>query len=229
MTQEDLLRKLEAELETLRFESFSFDDALAIGLDLVETARRKALPIAIDVTVNQQQLFHAGLPGSSPDNDQWVLRKSRVATRFFKSSLAIATELRIKGKTIEEVWGLPSAQYAPSGGSVPVLVKGGVRVEEGSNSKLLVDDITPLEDAQPKLPTHLRIKVPLETASSETIDALQTICRERKGEARVLFDLERKDDFIVVMEAEGYNVLPDRAFINRVEELCGRGSVRVLD
>src|SRR5262249_17886639 len=75
--------------------------------------------------------------------------------------------------------------------TVPVLVKGGVRVEEGSNPKLMVDDITPLEDAKPKLPTHLRIKVPLETASPDTIDALNSICRERRGEARVLFDLER--------------------------------------
>ena len=124
MSQEDLLQRLDAELETLRFPSFNFEDALAIGLDLVETARRKALPIAIDVTVNRQQLFHAALPGSSPDNDQWVLRKSRVVARFFKSSLAIATELRIKGRTIEEVHGLPSAEYAASGGSVPVLVKG---------------------------------------------------------------------------------------------------------
>ncbi len=113
--------------------------------------------------------------------------------------------------------------------TVPVLVKGGVRVEEGSNPKLMVDDITPLEDAKPKLPSHLRIKVSLETASEATIDALHSICEERKGEARVLFDLERKGDFTVVMEAEGYNVLPDRAFINRVEELCGRGSVRILD
>jgi DNA polymerase-3 subunit alpha len=113
--------------------------------------------------------------------------------------------------------------------TVPVLVKGGVRVEEGSNPKLMIDEITPLEDAKPKLPSHLRIKVSLETASEATIDALHAICHERKGEARVLFDLERKGDFTVVMEAEGYNVLPDRAFINRVEELCGRGSVRVLD
>ena len=113
--------------------------------------------------------------------------------------------------------------------TVPVLVKGGVRIEEGSNPKMLVDDITPLEDAQPKLPTHLRIKVPLESASAGTVDELYAICRERKGEARVLFDLERKGDFTVVMEAEGYNVLPDRRFINRVEELCGRGSVRVID
>ena len=75
----------------------------------------------------------------------------------------------------------------------------------------------------------LRIKIPLETASPGTIDALQSICAERKGEAKVLFDLERKGDFTAVMEAEGYNVLPDRSFINRVEELCGRGSIRVID
>ena len=112
---------------------------------------------------------------------------------------------------------------------VPVLVKGSVRIEEGSNPKLMISEITPLEDAQPKLPRSLRIKIPLETASSGTIDALHSICSDRKGEAKVLFDLERKGDFTAVMEAEGYNVLPDRSFINRVEELCGRGSVRVID
>jgi hypothetical protein len=45
----------------------------------------------------------------------------------------------------------------------------------------------------------------------------------------VLFDLARPGDFVVVLEAEGYNVLPDRAFISRVEELCGRGAVKVVD
>jgi DNA polymerase-3 subunit alpha len=112
---------------------------------------------------------------------------------------------------------------------VPVLVKGSVRVEEGSNPKLMISDITPLEEAQPKLPRSLRIKIPLETSSAGTIDALYSLCAERKGEARVLFDLERNGDFTAVMEAEGYNVLPDRSFINRVEELCGRGSVRIID
>jgi DNA polymerase-3 subunit alpha len=52
---------------------------------------------------------------------------------------------------------------------------------------------------------------------------------QRKGQAKVLFDVEREGDFMVVMEAEGYNVLPDRTFIARVEELCGRGAVRVID
>src|SRR5664279_1511207 len=112
---------------------------------------------------------------------------------------------------------------------VPVLVKGSVRLEEGSNAKLMISDITPLEQAEPKLARSLRIKIPLETASPGTVDALHTLCAERKGAAKVLFDLERKGDFTVVMEVEGLNVLPDRSFINRVEELCGRGSVRIID
>lgn len=112
---------------------------------------------------------------------------------------------------------------------VPVLLKGGVKVEEGSNTKILVGDITPLEQAQPKLPRNLRIKIPLDSASESTVSDLHSLCQERRGEAKILFDLERAGDFTVVMEAEGYNVLPDRAFISRVEELCGRGSVRVID
>jgi DNA polymerase III subunit alpha len=112
---------------------------------------------------------------------------------------------------------------------VPVLVRASVRVEEGANAKLALSQITPLEEAQPKLPKSIRIRVPLDTATEQTIDALQSLCSDRKGPAKVLFDLERPRDFMVVLEAEGYNVQADRAFIGRVEELCGRGSVRVID
>ncbi len=112
---------------------------------------------------------------------------------------------------------------------VPILVRGGIRVEEGSNPKLTVSDIIPLEDAKPKLPRSIRVRVPLETATDGTVDALHTLFSQNKGEAKVLFDVERQGDFMVVMEAEGYNVQPDRNFIARVEELCGRGAVRIID
>jgi DNA polymerase-3 subunit alpha len=112
---------------------------------------------------------------------------------------------------------------------VPVLIRGGVRIEEGTNPKLTVNDISPLEDAKVPLPNSLRIRVPLETANELTIDALHSLCTQQKGTAKVLFDVERQGDFMVVMEAEGYNVMPDRNFIARVEELCGRGAVRVID
>src|SRR5579864_7497086 len=112
---------------------------------------------------------------------------------------------------------------------VPVLVRSGVRVEEGASPKLTVSEIMPLEDARPKLANHLRIRIPLETATASTVDHLHALCAQRKGAAKVLFDVERQGDFMVVMEAEGYNVQPDRNFIDRVEELCGRGSVRIID
>src|SRR5881409_3952617 len=112
---------------------------------------------------------------------------------------------------------------------VPVLIRGGVRIEEGANPKLTVNDIIPLEEAKVPLPKSLRIRIQVENAEDSTVDQLHSLCRERKGEAKVLFDVERQGDFMVVMEAEDYNVQPDRNFIARVEELCGRGAVRIID
>jgi DNA polymerase-3 subunit alpha len=112
---------------------------------------------------------------------------------------------------------------------VPVLVRCGLRVEEGTNPKLTVSDIAPLEEAKVPLARSLRIRIPLESSTESTVDALQALCLEKRGEAKVLFDVERAGDFMVVMEAEGYNVQPDRNFMTRVEQLCGRGAVRVID
>ena len=70
---------------------------------------------------------------------------------------------------------------------------------------------------------HSEFRFPLPYSS------LHAHCASHPGEAKVLFDLDRADDFMVIMEPEGYNVQPDRAFIARVEELCGRGSVRIVD
>jgi len=111
---------------------------------------------------------------------------------------------------------------------VPVLVRAGVRVEEGANPKITAAEIVPLDEAKVPLPKALRVRIPLDGATDGTVDALHNLFNERKGEARVLFDVERPGDFMVVMEAEGYNVMPDRSFIGRVEELCGRGSVRII-
>jgi hypothetical protein len=112
---------------------------------------------------------------------------------------------------------------------VPVLVRAGVRIEEGTNPKITAAEIMPLEEAKVPLPRAIRIRVPLETAGETTVDDLYTLFTQRKGAAQVLFDVERTGDFMVVMEVEGYNVLPDRSFIARVEQLCGRGSVRVIN
>ena len=112
---------------------------------------------------------------------------------------------------------------------IPMLVHCSVRVEEGANPKIAINQLVPLEEAQPKLPRSIRIRIPLDTATSTSVDALHAICQDRKGEAKLMFSVDRPGDFMVVMEPAGYNVCPDRSFITRVEELFGHGSVQIID
>jgi len=85
------------------------------------------------------------------------------------------------------------------------------------------------EEAKVPLPRAIRIRVISDdNGGLAAVDSLHALFVERKGQAKVLFDVERAGDFMVVMEADGYNVVPDRNFIARVEQLCGRGSVRII-
>ena len=94
---------------------------------------------------------------------------------------------------------------------------------------MAIYEIIPLEEAQPKLASALRLRISLADATVETIDELHAIFSSQPGDAKVMFELESPGEFVAVMEAEGYNVLPDRAFVRKVESLCGRGSVVLVD
>ncbi|PSH05615.1 MAG: DNA polymerase III subunit alpha [Acidobacteria bacterium] len=112
---------------------------------------------------------------------------------------------------------------------VPVLVKAAVRVEEDAAPKLFINEIIPLEEAKVKLPRSLRITIQLPDARPETVDALHGVFTRCPGDAKVLFDLVRPGEYVVVMEAEGYNVTADRAFKKSVQQLCGPDSIKVID
>src|SRR5256885_3934994 len=63
-----------------------------------------------------------------------------------------------------------------------------------------------LLEKKTKLPGSLRIRIPLEPARSESLAALYSLCLARRGESKLLFDLERPGDFMVVMAADGSSV-----------------------
>ena len=121
---EALLKKLEAEEQELQFASFSNEDAVQLGLRLYETAKEKHLPVTIDITRNGHQLFHLSMPGTSPDNDQWVARKIKLVNRMGMSSYHVGTMLRSLGMTLEERFELSHYEYAAHGGCFPVILKG---------------------------------------------------------------------------------------------------------
>lgn len=119
-----VLEQLLREEHELQFMSFNESTAWQIGCWLVERAQTQGLPIAIDITRGSQQLFHASLPGTSVDNDEWIRRKVRLVSRFGHSSYYMGQLLKSKGKRIEEAYLIPEGEYAPHGGCFPVIVKG---------------------------------------------------------------------------------------------------------
>jgi uncharacterized protein (UPF0303 family) len=117
------LAELAADEEELQLTRFTNDDAWDLGTALVARAREQQLPVAVDVSRNGQQLFHAALPGTSADNDAWIRRKAAVVDRFGHSSLYVGQRSREAGTTFEAEFGLDPERYAAHGGAFPVLVR----------------------------------------------------------------------------------------------------------
>ena len=117
------ISELEAQAATLILPRFAEGEALWLGNWLVDKALAAAMPVAISIRSQDRTYFHASLPGASPVNDLWVRRKSNVAFLERKASLIVRLRLEAKGQTIER-HGLPPADHAASGGSVPVVVAG---------------------------------------------------------------------------------------------------------
>ena len=79
--------------------------------------------MVVNIRTSDRALFHAAMPGATPDNDHWVRRKSNVVLRFHQSSLLYGQAQAEKGRGVSEEWGLDPMEYAGHGGSFPIRVK----------------------------------------------------------------------------------------------------------
>ena len=95
-----------------------------LGLRIRTLAQERGLAVVIDVRRFGQPLFYAAMEGTTPDNPEWVRRKSNVVARFHRSSYAVGIREKMKGVTLAESQGLPIADYATHGGSFPLTVAG---------------------------------------------------------------------------------------------------------
>src|ERR1017187_5441329 len=119
---EDLERVALQECE-LRLERLDARVAWKLGVRLRTLAEERGLAIVIDVRRFGQPLFYAALEGTTPDNAEWVRRKSNVVARFHRSSYAGGMTLKVKGTTLLERYGLPVADYVTDGGSFPLIAE----------------------------------------------------------------------------------------------------------
>jgi uncharacterized protein (UPF0303 family) len=120
----DDLARIALQEQQLQFSAFDEETAWRLGSRLRSLALDRALSLVIDIRRPAQQLFYAALPGTTPDNPEWVRRKSNVVFRFQRSSYAIGLEMEQKQSTLQDRYGLPLADYACHGGSFPIRVRG---------------------------------------------------------------------------------------------------------
>jgi DNA polymerase-3 subunit alpha len=111
---------------------------------------------------------------------------------------------------------------------VPVLVRGMLMGDEDAAPKIAVSQLQALEEVQVKLPTGIRIRINLDRATDEMLAALKNAADAAPGPGKVMLQLEKKGEYAVILEPEGMNVAADRGWVERVEELAGKGSVQAV-
>jgi DNA polymerase-3 subunit alpha len=111
---------------------------------------------------------------------------------------------------------------------VPVLVRGQLMGEEDAAPKIAVSQVQALEEVQVKLPAGVRIRINVDKATEEMLAALKSAADAAPGPGKVMLQLERKGEYVVVLEPEAMSVAADRGWVERVEELAGKGSVQAV-
>lgn len=125
MSVSDDIAKIALQETKLVLPLFDEDVAWRIGETLRELAVERKASLVVDVRRFGQLLFYNALAGSTPNNADWVRRKSNVVAHFLRSSYAIGLELQERNVDLPGRYGLPFSEYAAHGGSFPLSVAGG--------------------------------------------------------------------------------------------------------
>jgi uncharacterized protein (UPF0303 family) len=134
----DYLEKEEASLNLAEFGAHEAIELGMIALDLALSLRR---PIAVEVRIRDWTVFHASLPGSSPENDWWIGRKARVVLKTGHSTMYERVLAEETGVDWFAKHGVSEEEYAIHGGGLPINVKG-----KGLVGVLLISGLPQVQD-----------------------------------------------------------------------------------
>ena len=116
-----------------------------------------------------------------------------------------------------------------------VLLRGSVRGEENAAPKVAVTEIVALDSARVALPKQISITVRLgdgngangQANGSSRAERLHELFRKRPGDTDVRLRLMKAQDFLISYDLPD-RVHADRGFREKVEAICGAGSVEVM-
>ncbi|KAI8987947.1 hypothetical protein BDF20DRAFT_910502 [Mycotypha africana] len=122
-SDKELVASILAQEEKCQFTKFTSEDALKLGLLLLENVKPYKKSVVIDIAMNGHQLFHYAMDGTSKDNDEWVRRKNNTVNRFGHASYYVGRYIASQGKTFEEKYYASEKEYATHGGAFPLIIK----------------------------------------------------------------------------------------------------------
>ncbi|AJY76223.1 heme-degrading domain-containing protein [Paenibacillus beijingensis] len=118
------LQILEQQEQELEFTSFTNEDALRLGLKIIEYAKENGTSIAVHIEGNRVPLFTHLMEGTSEENYTWLFRKKRIVDHYNRSSAYIEARFAQNGTTHSESSLLSPAEYQAVGGSFPIRIRG---------------------------------------------------------------------------------------------------------
>jgi uncharacterized protein (UPF0303 family) len=149
-------KELMKQEENFSFSSFTNDDAIALGQEMLNIATSQKAPVIVQVRIGQQIIFHTALTGTTTENDWWINRKARVVEKFNHSSMYVRVSFEENNQTFEEHSGLDNELYAAHGGGFPIIVAGqgvvGVALVSGlpqvEDHKMIIQGLTNFKQAK---------------------------------------------------------------------------------
>jgi DNA polymerase-3 subunit alpha len=98
--------------------------------------------------------------------------------------------------------------------------------EEIVKKQIQAAEIQPLSEVKERLTTAVEVSIPPAKLHRRILDQLKEICVNNRGNCLLFLRVHREEIGEVVIAAKSYRVSPSDAFLNRVERLLGKGSVR---
>lgn len=129
------------EEKMLELPKLSIGDYLEIGQIASSFGIEQGLPIAVEVRVGDWIIYHASLPGSSPENDWWIGRKARVVKLKQHSTLFERVLAEERGIDWHKENNHLDETHAIHGGGLPLITK-----SDGFVGALLISGLPHVED-----------------------------------------------------------------------------------
>ena len=130
-----------AEEAMLVLPSLTNSDAIEIGQIAASIGADRKLPISVEIRIDDWIVYHASVPGSTPENDWWIGRKARVVKLKQHSTMYERVLAEEKGIDWHKENYVLDETHAIHGGGLPLITK-----DDGFVGVLIISGLAQVDD-----------------------------------------------------------------------------------